>query len=76
MYFNIYLSNYERIKVITSTFIFLIMILLIKPMILGKIPNTKQVIVFTLLFFIWYSLSLGLTNGVSYNKVKKDLKVN
>ena len=76
MFMNIYLSNYERIQIMTSTFLFLVLILLFRPMILGLVPNNKYIVVFTLLFFIWYSFSLGLTNMVNYNKVKKNLEVN
>lgn len=70
-----YLSNYERIQIMTSTFIFLVLFLLFRTMILGYIPNSLHIIVMTLLFFIWYSLSLAFTNAISFNRVKKNLKV-
>ena len=70
-----YLSNYERMQIMTSTFLFLILILLIKPMILGYIPKSIHIVAFTMLFFVWYSLSMALTNAISYNRIKKNLKV-
>ena len=76
MVFNMYLSKYEKIQIMTSTFLFLILILLFRPMIIGLVPKNLNIIVMTLLFFVWYSLSQAITNGLSYNKVKKNLKVN
>ena len=76
MFMNIYLSQYEKIQIMTTTFLFLIFILLFRPMIIGQVPKNLEIIVFTLIFFVWYSLSLALTNGLSYNKVKKNLTVN
>ena len=70
-----YLSNYERMQIMTSTFLFLILILLIKPMILGYTPKSIHIVALTMLFFIWYSLSTALTNAISYNRIKKKLKV-
>ena len=47
-----YLSNYERMQIMTSTFLFLILILLIKPMILGYTPKSIHIVAFTMLFFV------------------------
>ena len=76
MFLNIYLSQYEKIKIMTSTFLFLILILIFRPMILGDVPSNLNIITMTLLFFVWYSLSLGFTNSISYTKIKKNLSVN
>ena len=76
MFLNIYLSQYEKIKIMTSTFLFLILILLFRPMIMGMVPKGLDIIVMTLLFFVWYSLSQAFTNSLTYNKTKKNLAVN
>ena len=76
MFFNMYLSQYEKIQIMTSTFLFLILILLFRLMIIGLVPKNLNIIVMTLLFFVWYSLSQSITNALSYNKVKKKLTVN
>ena len=76
MFLNIYLSQYEKIKIMTSTFLFLILILLFRPMIMGIVPKNLDIIVMTLLFFVWYSLSQALTNSLLYDKTKKKLIVN
>ena len=44
-------------------------------MILGLVPKNLDIIVMTLLFFVWYSLSQSITNALAYNKVKKKLTV-
>ena len=76
MFLKMYLSHYEKIQIMTSTFLFLILILLFRPMIIGLVPKNLNIIVMTLLFFVWYSLSQALTNALAYNKVKKKLTVN
>ena len=58
-----------------SSFLFLILLLLFRPMILGLVPKNLDIIVMTLLFFVWYSLSQSITNALAYNKVKKKLTV-
>ena len=62
--------------IMTSTFLFLILILLFRPMIIGLVPKNLNIIVMTLLFFVWFSLSQSITNALSYNKVKNKLIIN
>ena len=40
-----YLSQYEKIQIMTSTFLFLILLLLFRPMILGLVPKNLDIIV-------------------------------
>ena len=71
MFFNMYLSRYEKIQIMTSTFLFLILILLFRPMIIGLVPKNLNIIVMTLLFFVWFSLSQTITMKAIENPIKK-----
>ena len=55
------MNQFQNIEIITSTITFLFLFGYIRPMILGGHIDSKNIVVTTLMFFLWYYLSYVLT---------------
>jgi len=68
-----YLSTLQKLDISISTLIFCIFIGFLRPIILNKELNTKNIIIYTLLFFAWYGSTLLFTNAFNYDNVYSKL---
>ena len=57
-----YLSRYQKIEITVITLLSMFLIFLFRPIILGYKPESNDIIIFSLLIFIWLGLSKIFTN--------------
>ena len=72
----LYLSKYQKIEITVITISTILLILLFRPIILGYNPDSKQIIVYGLLIFIWLGLSKIFTNLITNTHIKNQLNFN
>lgn len=58
-----YLLKQQKIKMVVATFFFLILFGYFRPFFINTELNTKEVIVNSLLFFIWIGYSYVISNS-------------
>jgi hypothetical protein len=63
-----YLSSLQKTDIFITTLLFCIFIGFLKPLLLDMEINSRDVITFTLLFFVWYGSTLLFTNAFTYEK--------
>ena len=68
-----YLSALQKLELGVLTFIFCFFIGFMRPFILIQDLNSKLIIVYTLLFFAWYGMTLMFTNAFTYENTYKKI---
>jgi hypothetical protein len=61
-----YLSQLQKIDIGITTFMFLLFIGLLRPLLLNKELNSRNIIIYTLLFFAWYGCTILFSNAYTY----------
>lgn len=61
-----HLSNLQKIDITITSLIFCIFIGFLRPLILNKDIDSRNVIAFTLIFFAWYGCTLLFSNALNY----------
>ena len=61
-----HLSELQKIDMTVTTLIFCIFIGFIRPIILNKDIDSRNIIAFTLIFFAWYGCTLLFSNAFNY----------
>jgi hypothetical protein len=61
-----YLSYLQKIDISITTFMFLIFITILRPLLLNQELNSIKIISYTLLFFAWYGCTLLFSNAYTY----------
>lgn len=61
-----YLSNLQKIDIAITTFMFLLFIGFIRPLLLNIELNSRNIIAFTLIFFAWYGCTILFSNAFNY----------
>ena len=69
-----HLSSVQKIDLSITTFMFCLFIGFIRPLILNKDINTRNIIAFTLMFFAWYGVTLLFTNAFNYQSLYNKLE--
>ena len=69
-----HLSSLQKIDLSIATFMFCLFIGFLRPLILNKDINTRNIIAFTLLFFAWYGSTLLFTNAFNYQSLYNKLE--
>lgn len=63
-----YLSQLQKIDITITTLLFCIFVGFVRPLILGREINTRNIIAFTLIFFAWYGCTMLTGNAFSYQQ--------
>ena len=61
-----YLSHLQKIDITITTVMFCIFIGILRPLFLGLQFNSRDVIIYTILFFVWYGCTLLMSNAFLY----------
>ena len=61
-----YLSDLQKTDISITTFMFLLFIGFIRPLLLSQDLNSRNIIAFTLIFFAWYGCTLLFANAFTY----------
>jgi hypothetical protein len=61
-----YLSYLQKIDISITTFMFLIFITILRPLLINQELNSIKIISYTLLFFAWYGSTLLFSNAFTY----------
>ena len=61
-----YLSQLQKIDITITTLLFCIFIGFIRPLILSRELDTRNIIAYTLIFFAWYGCTILTSNAFSY----------
>ena len=64
-----HLSNLQKIDITITSLIFCIFIGFLRPLILNKDIDSRNIIAFTLIFFAWYGCTLLFSNALNYETV-------
>ena len=62
-----YLLKQQKIKIVTATFFFLILFGYFRPFFINAKLNTREVMINSLLFFIWIGFSYVISNSFIEN---------
>ena len=68
-----YLSHIQKIDITTTTLLFCIFIGFLRPLILGEMLNTSNIIAYTVMFFVWYGYTILYSNAFNYDNVYNKL---
>jgi hypothetical protein len=68
-----YLTNLQKIDISICTFMFCVFIGFLRPLILNLEINSRNIIAFTLIFFVWYGLTLIFSNAFNYENIYNKL---
>lgn len=68
-----YLSSLQKIDITITTLMFCIFIGILRPLIINIEINTRSIIIYTLLFFVWYGCTLLLSNAFNYENIYNKL---
>ena len=63
------LSSIQKIDLFYTSFIFALLFLILKPLILTGEINSRDFIACGLLFYCTYGLTLIFTNSISFNRI-------
>jgi hypothetical protein len=61
-----YLSSLQKTDIAITTFMFCLFIGFLRPLLLGMELNSRDVIAYTLIFFVWYGLTMMFSNAYTY----------
>lgn len=61
-----YLSDIQKIDITITTVMFCIFIGILRPLFLGLNFNSRDIIIYTTLFFAWYGSTLLMSNAFLY----------
>jgi hypothetical protein len=68
-----YLSPLQKLDICITTFMFMLFIGFLRPLLLGRELNSRDIVVYTLIFFAWYGCTLLFSNAYTfegqYNKL-------
>jgi hypothetical protein len=68
-----YLTNLQKIDISVTTFMFCLFIGFLRPLILNLEINSRNIIAYTLIFFVWYGFTLIFSNAFNYEYVYNKL---
>jgi len=72
-----YLSQLQKVDITITTLMFCIFFGFLRPIILSKDINTRDIIAYTLIFFAWYGCTILTSNAFTYqyeyNKLVRDV---
>ncbi len=69
----LYLAPLQKLQIGIVTLFFLILIGFMRPLLLGDELDTHNIIFLTVLFLLWYSLTIIFTNMVMYEYTYRKL---
>jgi hypothetical protein len=61
-----YLSQLQKIDISITSFMYLLFIGFLRPLLLNQELNSRNIIAYTLLFFAWYGCTLLFSNAYTY----------
>ena len=64
-----HLSDLQKMDITITTFLFFILIGFLRPFFLNRDINTRDIIIYSLLFFAWYGCTLLFSNAFTYENV-------
>lgn len=71
-----YLSDIQKITLIITTILFGILILIIRPIILDYSLESRNILVYTTIFFAWYGLTIMFTNTLTFETTFRSILKN
>ncbi len=64
------LTPYQKVDLFVTTLLFFIIFLLVRPMVMAEPINGQMIGNFTILFFVWYGMTLIMTNSLLISNQK------
>ncbi len=64
-----HLSDLQKMDISITTFLFFVLIGFLRPFFLNREINTRDIIAFSLLFFVWYGCTLLFSNAFTYENI-------
>ena len=64
------LTPYQKVDLFVTTILFFVIFLLVRPMVFGESLNGPMMGNLTILFFVWYGMTLIMTNSLVISNQK------
>lgn len=69
-----YLSSLQKTEIAIVTFMYALLIGFMRPLLLNIELNSRDVIAYTLIFFVWYGCTMMFSNAYTYESQYVKLK--
>ena len=61
-----YLSPLQKLDMCITTFMFMLFIGFLRPLLLSQELNSRNIVIYTLIFFSWYGCTILFSNSYTY----------
>ncbi len=69
-----YLSSLQKTEIAIVTFMYCLLIGFMRPLLLNIELNSRDIIAYTLIFFVWYGFTMMFSNAYTYESQYVKLK--